>query len=164
MIIRIVCCAHDTTHTTRHAHDTTPRHDTHDTTCTRHDTTVDYSNNQVFSYFPWKLVGVKKLKGCSLTFSSMLIYELLWFCYPIIMRTFFWEKGVIFSEKKINFLILISIIKKNLRIMLGKRNDRSLKKYKKYKTLKLTQKVDYSVKNTGDFLWKCPPFRFTILI
>ena len=158
MIIRIVCCAHDTTHTTRHAHDTTPRHDTHDTTCTRHDTTVDYSNNQVFSYFPWKLVGVKKLKGCSLTFSSMLIYELLWFCYPIIMRTFFWEKGVIFSGKKINFLILMSIIKKNLRIMLGKRNDRSLKKYKTYKTLKLTQKVDYSVKNTGDFFESAPLF------
>ena len=42
--------------------------------------------------------------------------------------------------------------------MLGKRNDRSLKKYKTYKTLKLTQKVDYSVKNTGDFFESAPLF------
>ena len=52
----------------------------------------------------------------------------------------------------------MSIIKKNLRVMFGKRNDRSLKKHKKYKTLKLTQKLDYSVKNRGDFFESAPLF------
>ena len=42
--------------------------------------------------------------------------------------------------------------------MFGKRNDRSLKKHKKYKTLKLTQKLDYSVKNRGDFFESAPLF------
>ena len=37
----------------------------------------------------------------------------------------------------------MSIIKKNLRIMLGRRNDSSLKKNKKYKTLNLTQKLTF---------------------
>ena len=86
----------------------------------------------------------------------MLIYELLWFCYPIITRTFFWEKDVIFNEKKIKFLILMSIIKNNLRIMLGKINDSSLKKNKKYKTLKLTQKLTFLWKIDRIFL-KVPP-------
>ena len=52
----------------------------------------------------------------------------------------------------------MSIIKKNMRVMLGKRNDRSFKKYRKYTTLKLTQKLIFFVKNTGDFLESAPLF------
>ena len=74
----------------------------------------------------------------------------------MITRTFFWEKSVFFNKKKIYLLILMSIIKKNLRVMLGKRNDSSLKKHKKYKTLNLTQKLTFLWKIDRIFL-KVPP-------
>ena len=50
-----------------------------------------------------------------------------------------------------------------MRILLGKINDSSLKKQKKYKTFKSTQKLDLYVKKSGDFFESAPPPRFTIL-
>ena len=79
------------------------------------------------------------------------------------MRNSFYEKGADFNEKKIYLFILTSIIKKNMRILLGKINDNSLKKNKIYRMLKSTQKLNFSVKNRGDFFESAPPPRFTIL-
>ena len=44
-----------------------------------------------------------------------------------------------------------------MRILLGKINDSSLKKQKKYKTFKSTQKLDLYVKKSGDFFESAPP-------
>ena len=108
-------------------------------------------------------MGVKNRKGCSLTFSSILIFELLWFCYPIIMRTSFLRKMFNFYRKKIYIFILMSIIEKNMRVLFGKINDKSLKKHKKHKTFKSIRKLIFLWKERR-FFESAPPPRFTILI
>ena len=50
----------------------------------------------------------------------------------------------------------MSIVKRNMRILLGKINENSLKKKNKIQNVKINQKIQFSVKNRVIFL-KVPP-------